>query len=182
MRARLVRLGELRRERLVSLGEFVDAAPVHAAAHVFDVKGAVVRWDGARTNLSADVPRGAVVAVSVSVDAPITPGLFRVQPDLVQEGVAWFSANGSRAADVPLVVIPDYSAALPSGPLSVSRANPIVTITAANVSSALWSADGLAPVTFSAHWLDASGRVLVWDGPRTRLARVDSPQSFTRAA
>jgi len=160
----------------------VGVLPVHAAAHVFDVKGAAVRWDGPRTVLSSDVPRGTSIAASLSVDAPLTPGVYRAQPDLVQEGVAWFSAYGSRGGDVPFVVVPDYAAALPSGPVTVSRSNPIATITAANTSSALWSADGPAPVTFSAHWLDAAGRVLLWDGPRTPLARnVAAGTSITAA-
>jgi hypothetical protein len=90
----------------------------------------------------------------------------------VEEGVAWFGALGSPvAADTLVAALPDYRATLTSGPLTVSRANPVAQVTVTNTSSALWTASGAAPVLLSLHWLDAAGNVLLWDGPRTRLPR-----------
>jgi len=156
--------------------------PVHAAAHFYDAQGNLVLWDGARTVLGADVKPGASVTTTVLVDAPLVAGVYRVQPDLVQEGVAWFSSFGSRATPTLVAVVPDYRAALPSGPLNVSRSAPIATVTATNSSSALWSMSGAAPISLSAHWLDAAGAVLVWDGPRTPLGRDVAPGESLTAA
>jgi hypothetical protein len=147
-------------------------SPVHAAVHLYDAAGNTVLWDGARTVLASDVQPGASVALSLVVDAPLRPGIYRARPDLVQEGVAWFGALGSPAASDTLVaVLPDYRATLTSGPLTVSRANPTAQVTLTNTSSALWTASGAAPVFVSLHWLDPAGSVLLWDGPRTRLPR-----------
>jgi hypothetical protein len=121
------------------------------------------------------VKADASISMALIVDAPLATGTYRVQVDLVQEGVGWFSGFGSPSAPALIVVIPDYRATLPSGPITVSRSAPRTTLTATNSSSALWSAAGAAPVDISVHWLDASGAVLVWDGPRTTLGRDVAP-------
>ena len=150
--------------------------PVHAALHLYDGLGNTVSWDGARTVLASDVQPGATVTLSLVVDAPLRPGIYRARPDLVQEGVAWFGALGSPTAAYTLVaVLPDYRGTLSSGPLTVSRANPVAQVTVTNTSSALWTAAGVAPVQLSVHWLDAQGTMLLWDGPRTKLARDFGP-------
>src|SRR3989449_486075 len=63
-------------------------APVHAAVHLYDALGKLVLWDGARTVFVSDVKPGESVSTTVIVDAPLGSGVYRVQPDLVQEGVA----------------------------------------------------------------------------------------------
>jgi len=151
------------------------ANPVRLAAHVVDASGNVVLWDGARTALAADVAPGASGSYQVAVDAPLAPGAYRARVDLVREGVAWFSGLGIATGDVPLLVVADYRARLPTGPLSVSRAAPVAQTTVTNVTSALWTAGGPAPVRASVHWYDAAGNVLVWDGPRTALPRDVAP-------
>ena len=146
-------------------------SPVHLAAHVSDMSGNTVIWDGARTSFSADVAPGANDVYSVTVDAPLAAGGYRARVDLVREGVSWFSGLGIATGDTSLLVIDDYRAqlALPAT-LSVSRTNSAVAVTVTNPTSALWTAKGTAPVHLSVHWYDAAGNVLVWDGPRTELA------------
>ncbi|MDO8506724.1 MAG: S8 family serine peptidase [Candidatus Limnocylindria bacterium] len=145
------------------------ANPVHLAAHVVDSSGTVVVWDGTRTALKADVAPGTSDAYPITVDAPLAPGAYRARVDIVREGIEWFSGLGIAPADVPLTVAADYRAQLPIGPLSVSRAAPTAQIAITNITSVLWSTTGIAPVRISAHWYDAAGNVLVWDGPRTEL-------------
>ena len=144
--------------------------PVHLAAHVSDMNGNTVLWDGARTAFAADVAAGANDVYSVSVDAPLLAGGYRARVDLVREGVSWFSGLGIPTGDTSLLVIDDYRAqlAMPAT-LSVSRTNPVLALVVTNPTSALWTAKGTAPVHLSVHWYDAQGRVLVWDGPRTEL-------------
>ncbi|HEV8228992.1 MAG TPA: S8 family serine peptidase [Candidatus Limnocylindria bacterium] len=149
--------------------------PVRLATHVFDMQGNVVRWDGERTPFTADVTPGTSVSALAVLDAPLLPGTYRVRLDLVREGVAWFSELGVRTAETTLVVLPDYRAQLPSGPLAVSRAAHTATLTLTNISGATWSSGGAVPIRVATHWYDAAGSVLLWDGPRTALPRTIVP-------
>jgi hypothetical protein len=146
------------------------ANPVHLAAHLTNAKGDVIVWDGARTSFPTDVAPGAQAKVDLIVDAPTLPGSYRVRADLVREGVAWFSALGVSTGDGDLLVAPDYRAAIPGGPVAVSRAQASVQVAIKNTSVATWSAAGASPVDVGVHWLDAAGTMLVWDGARTPLA------------
>ena len=151
------------------------ASPVHLAAHVVDVRGNVVIWDGARTSLASDLAAGASATLPLIVDAPAAAGPYRVRVDLVREGIAWFSGLGVTTTDVDLLVASDFRAALPTGALTVSRANPVTRIAITNTSIATWTTAGASPVNVAVHWSDAAGGVLVWDGPRTALAAPVAP-------
>lgn len=153
------------------------ASPVRVAAHVYDPGGNVASWDGARTPLASDVAPGAQVQTTVIVDAPITSGAYRVKVDLVREGIAWFSALGVATADLDLGVVLDRRAQLPGGPISVSRADPTAKITIVNTGVTTWTGDGSVPLNVAAHWYDAMGNVLAWEGPRTRLAGIVPPNA-----
>lgn len=157
------------------------ANPVHLAAHLADAAGNVVLWDGVRTAFAADVAPGTSVLYAVAVDAPLAAGAYRARVDLVREGIAWFSTIGIAPADVPFSVASDYRAQIvtPSA-IMVSRSAPALQVTIANVTPVLWTAGGPAPVDVAAHWYDAAGNVLAWDGPRTPLGRDVGPgQSVT---
>lgn len=149
--------------------------PIRLAAHLADGQGNTVLWDGERTAFAAEVPPGASVTTELVIAAPLRPGAYRVRADLVQEGVAWFSGAGVATGDTFLAVLSDFRATLPSGSLTVSRSAPAVSVTVTNSSSATWTTGGAASVALSSHWLDAAGRVLVWDGPRAPLPRAVAP-------
>jgi subtilisin family serine protease len=149
--------------------------PVHLAAHIVDASGTVVSWDGARTAFPSDVAPGGNDAYLVTVDAPLVAGSYLARVDLVREGVTWFSGIGVPTAETPLLVIADYRAQLPVGGLSVSRTSPVAQVAITNITSALWSTAGAAPVRAAVHWYDAAGRVLVWDGPRSELGHDIAP-------
>lgn len=145
---------------------------VHLAAHVIDPSGNVAIWDGARTAFTADVPAGGQVQTSVIVDAPLTPGAYKVKVDLVREGIAWFSTLGVATGDVDLGVVNDVRAQiLPGGPIAVSRANPVAQVTIKDTGVAAWTNGGAAPVDIGVHWYDANSAILVWDGARTPLPK-----------
>ncbi len=59
--------------------------------HWFTADGQVVVWDGVRTRLPVPVAAGGSVAVDAVVRAPERPGWYRIQLDMVEEGVTWFS-------------------------------------------------------------------------------------------
>jgi len=81
-----------------------------------DAKGAValgahlfrgdeeVEWTWAREALDADVPPGATVDLALEAAAPLEPGRYRVELDLVAEHLAWFEDLGSPLLEVGLYV------------------------------------------------------------------------------
>lgn len=143
--------------------------PVRLAAHIVDAAGGVVLWDGPRTPLDADVPVGGSFTGALLVPAPLVAGSYRVRADLVQEGVTWFSTQGAPVGELSFAVAADYRAGVAVSQTPVSRANPVAQVTVTNTSITTWTADGQVPIALAAHWYDAGGSVLVWDGPRTRL-------------
>jgi subtilisin family serine protease len=148
------------------------SSPVRVAYHLTDAQGNVVLWDGTRTPLAADVAPGAKADLAMTVDAPPAGGAYRLRVDAVREGIAWFSGAGGTTADTDLLVVADYRAQLPGGPLSVSRADPVVQLTLKNTGVAIWSSAGPNPVNVGVHWYDAAGKVLLWDGARTPLPAI----------
>ena len=76
--------------------------------HWLDRHGSVVNWDGRRGVVSARVDPGEVATFAVPVAAPQKAGIFRLQWDMVEEGVCWFS---DRLPEPPpsfaVVVVPN---------------------------------------------------------------------------
>ncbi len=64
--------------------------------HWLDSSGSVVDREGRRVGVSVPVAPGGVAEFSVVVVAPRQPGAYRLQWDMVEEGVCWFS---DRAAE-----------------------------------------------------------------------------------
>ena len=70
--------------------------------------GQSVYWEGRRTPFRAAVRSGETVALEVVVVAPDRPGLWRLQWDLVEEGVCWFSDSASEPLPAfRVLVVPD---------------------------------------------------------------------------
>jgi subtilisin family serine protease len=150
-------------------------APIRVATHVHDAAGNVVIWDGTRTLLEQDLAPGAKLETQVTVDAPLAAGSYKVRVDVVREGLAWLSGLGVATGQADLLVAADYRAELPTGPLTVSRAAPVVSVAVKNLGLATWTVSTTAPLNLSAHWFDSAGNTLLWDGPRTPLAEVVAP-------
>lgn len=96
--------------------------------------GSVVVWDGPRTYLPQDVPPNATITLPMAV-APQPAGDYRIELDMVQDGVTWFSSQGvptaiftHRFSDAPTLTgtSPSSGAALKTTAptLSVSVQNP----------------------------------------------------------
>jgi hypothetical protein len=71
------------------------------AYHIYYQSGGVLVWDGVRTDLPATIGPGQMVTVNTVVNAP-PPGAYTIKFDLVQEGVAWFSAQGVAVGSATL--------------------------------------------------------------------------------
>jgi len=70
------------------------ANPVRLSYHLFSSTGAVVVWDGNRGTLAADLLPGQAATIPITVKLPGSTGSYRIEWDLVQDGVAWFSSLG----------------------------------------------------------------------------------------
>jgi phosphoglycerol transferase MdoB-like AlkP superfamily enzyme len=53
--------------------------------------GSVAEWNGVRSGLPAAVAPGETTELTARIKMPEKPGLYRLQWDMVQEGVLWFS-------------------------------------------------------------------------------------------
>ncbi|MDQ2969356.1 MAG: hypothetical protein M3R37_13715, partial [Actinomycetota bacterium] len=151
-----------------------NAFPVNLAYHWTTPGGANVVWDGARTPIGADLLTGDSRTVNATVTAPTAGGSYLLKLDLVQEGVAWFSAKGaatgntSVAIEGPAVASFGANYAIPTI-TGTAATTTTVQITLGNTSNFTWPSAGANPVTLSYHWLTSAGKTVVWDGLRTKL-------------
>jgi len=73
--------------------------------HWLDLSGDVVEWDGRRRAFPHEVRCGETVAVQAILEAPPRAGVYRLQWDLVEEGVCWFSERAAEPPPTRLVVV-----------------------------------------------------------------------------
>ena len=74
--------------------------------HIYDNFGSPVIWDGARGRLPSSVPPITSVTVPISVALPSGTGTYRLEWDMVQEGVAWFSQLGVQRKREDFTIVP----------------------------------------------------------------------------
>ncbi len=80
-----------------------DAAagpPIRCAYRWLYPNGAVLVAEGHRTSFTRDVPPGATVVVPLVVEAPVQPGSYVLEVDLVHELVRWFGVRRQIAVEV----------------------------------------------------------------------------------
>jgi len=85
------------------------------------------RWnlpyqEGIRSELPAPVAPGARTPVEGRLLAPAYPGLYWLQWDMVEEGLAWFSQEGPRQPRRLVIVIPSLAGLFAPFPLLVALA------------------------------------------------------------
>lgn len=81
--------------RLVKLGN-----------HWHDSESVVIQDDG-RADLPHEVPPGGSVEIELLVTAPPQPGRYRLELDMLQEFVSWWTDHGSSSASVDVEVCAD---------------------------------------------------------------------------
>jgi len=77
---------------------------VRLGAHLVPAGDAPVILDYGRANLPRDLAPGAAAEVRIELSAPSQPGHYRVELDMVREGVSWFSSREPSSIEVPLTV------------------------------------------------------------------------------
>jgi hypothetical protein len=79
--------------------------PIYASYHLLSADGTrVVAFDNVRTALPGYVAPGRDTTLPLRVDAPTQPGDYRLEVDLVHEGVTWFKDRGGRTGTFTLSV------------------------------------------------------------------------------
>ena len=152
-----------------------NAAPpnnINVSYHWSNAAGQTVIWDGTRTPLAANVEPGASANVTLKLGTPRDPGSYTLTIDLVREGIGWFATFGATPYRVPATVVPlRYAAAIGGlSAMSAYWAEPkTLAVALTNSGNIPWNFAGANPVNLSYHILDAAGRAVVWDGPRTSL-------------
>ena len=162
-----------------NLSNFDWGSDVNLSYHWYDAAGNLLVWDGLRTTL-AGMKVGEVRIVNMNVTTPSALASYILRPDVVREGVTWFSGQGMMLPSRTIAVaVPQYGATYQVQPNFGAAVNTITTVpvTLLNTGSATWQ-----PGTFnlSYHLYVANGNVYVWDGLRTALpAPVPSGSSLT---
>ncbi len=148
------------------------AAPVRLGYHLYDARGALVEWDGLRSELPYAMGPGAAETMAMRVLAPGLTGAYTVKPDLIRDGLSWFSSAEAPAGSVALRVTTDLDAryGATTAPATIIPGGEVpVQIPLRNTGLATWRAGGDHPIRLSYHWVDAGGTPVVWDGPRSAL-------------
>lgn len=68
-------------------------ANVGVSYHWFHADGQVLKWDYSRTSVPRWIQPGDSALMFLRVWAPEQPGRYLIQPDLVEDGVSWFSQH-----------------------------------------------------------------------------------------
>ena len=156
----------------------VGEQAVKLSYHVYDATGHVIAWDGLRSSLPDDLPAGGGDVIPMTVAVPALTGTYTVKPDLVRDGVGWFSSGGAAPGSFPLRVTSDldagYGATTAPAAIIPGGETP-VEVNLTNTGLQSWPAGGGAPVRLGYHWLDGSGNAVVWDGARVALPRDLAP-------
>lgn len=78
--------------------------PVLLSYHVLDPALKTVRFENRRFALPAPVKPGGQATLDIEIKAPLDAGEYRLEFDLLREGVAWFKDGGSKTLSIPLTV------------------------------------------------------------------------------
>ena len=78
--------------------------PCLISYHLLGEAGEVLKFDNIRTVFPHTVRPGERISVAVRVKAPLKKGNYRLEFDLVREGLAWFKDSGSPTLVIPLQV------------------------------------------------------------------------------
>jgi len=162
--------------KVFNLSNFDWGSDVNLSYHWYDAAGNMLVWDGLRTTL-AGMKVGEVRIVNMNVTTPSTLTSYILRPDVVREGVTWFSGQGMMLPSRTIAVaVPQYGASYQTQPNFGATVNTITTVpvTITNNGSLTWQP---GTVNVSYHLYVVSGNVYVWDGLRTALPAAVPPGS-----
>ena len=148
---------------------------VRLSYHWADAAGKQYPWESERTNLPGPVLPDQEVTLEAKVQTPPFPGAYKLQWDVVEELITWFSQQGVAMPQAAVQVTgqpkPLYAYTLTQQPPAemICNATLTVPVTLKNTGSKTWLAGGERPVRLSYHWANPAGKVIVFEGERTDL-------------
>ncbi len=168
--------------KVFNLSNFDWGSDVNLSYHWYDATGKMLVWDGTRTTL-AGMKVGEVRIVQMNVTTPTAIGSYILRPDIVREGVTWFSDRGMMLPSRTIAVQrAPYGATYQAQPNVGAALNGValVPVTITNTGSTTWQPGAF---NLAYHLYVPSGNVYVWDGMRTALpAAVPTGSSVTVSA
>ncbi|HVR89168.1 MAG TPA: N-acetylmuramoyl-L-alanine amidase [Candidatus Limnocylindria bacterium] len=122
-------------------------------------------------SLQSDVQAGQTVTLAIPVTAPVTSSNYVMELDLRKQNQFWFKDKGIPADPTPIGVGLDFKASYAIGAMpAVNLAQTAtVPVTITNLGQGAFPILTATPVDLGYHWYDAAGKLVVWDGPRTKL-------------
>lgn len=93
---------------LINNGNFIWSLggehPVHLSYHILNNQKKDIKFDNERYNLPHDLRPGKEVKIDAQLKAPLEPGEYILEFDMVEEGITWFRDKGSLTSLVKLHV------------------------------------------------------------------------------
>jgi 2-polyprenyl-3-methyl-5-hydroxy-6-metoxy-1,4-benzoquinol methylase len=77
---------------------------INLGAHLTDLDGRLLERDFCRVALAARVEPGEAIETLLNLVAPLEPGVYLVEADMVREGEHWFADDGSMPVRIALRV------------------------------------------------------------------------------
>ncbi len=165
--------------KVFNLSNFDWGSDVNLSYHWYDAAGKTLVWDGLRTTL-AGMKVGEVRIVNMNVTPPSATGSYILRPDIVREGVTWFSGQGMMLPSRTIAVAtPPYGATYQTQPNVGAALSGValLPVTLTNTGSTTWQPGAF---NLAYHLYVPGGSVYVWDGMRTALpAAVPTGSSVT---
>jgi len=147
------------------------------AYHWRDTDDGVVVWDGLRSAFSEPVGPGRATQVDAVLEVPTEPGGYRLQWDVVREGVRWLSEGaGVDRESIPVEVRVGHAFSVVEWrpPRRLAPGSEVTRrVLLRNDGTVTWRAGGRFTVSY--HWFSRTGEVVVWDGLRSRIPGAIEP-------
>jgi len=154
----------------------INRSEIFLSYHWRDAESEVLIWDGARTELPADLAPGEQILTTIDVFTPTVPGSYVMEVDAVKENVGWFSLEGkSNPIQLPVEIL---------STVSIIKLNDIPRLMEPDREyTAEVSVTNISPVTIgnndgmnlAYHWKNENGDTVIWDGIRTSISEEIMP-------
>ncbi|SKA76595.1 hypothetical protein SAMN05443428_101224 [Caloramator quimbayensis] len=77
---------------------------INISYHILDRNGKTILRDGERTGLPYAIRTGEEALIDMKLKSPDTEGSYKIEIDMVHEGVTWFEQKGSKTLIINLEV------------------------------------------------------------------------------
>ncbi|MBU1338932.1 MAG: hypothetical protein KKD56_07690 [Acidobacteria bacterium] len=81
-----------------------ESHPFSLSYHLLDRNGEMLHFENRRYPLPERVEPGQAVSLDITLQAPLDHGRYRIEFDVVEEGIAWFRDRGSASLKIGLEV------------------------------------------------------------------------------